>query len=82
MAAKEICDPKWFAKEPALAWAFWNFCHEAAPPPPDRLGAVYLGKGQLGSALMGSLQFLYFLTGTFWVLPLMYFYLPQSAATK
>lgn len=29
LAYEEICDPKWFPKEPALAWAFWNFCHEA-----------------------------------------------------
>ena len=34
----------------------------------------------MGSALMGSLQFLCFLDrGTFWVLPLTYFYLPKSA---
>ena len=43
----------------------------------SRLG--YLGKGQMGSALMGSLQSSCFLTGTFWVLPLIYFYLPKSA---
>ena len=41
------------------------------------------GKGQMGSALsalMGSLQIPCFLTGTFWVLPLTYFYLPKSAS--
>ena len=37
-----------------------------------------LGKGQMGSALMGSLQFL-FDRGTFLVHPLIYFYLPKSA---
>ena len=37
------------------------------------------GRGQMGSALMGSLQILYFLIGTFRVLPLTCFYLPQSA---
>mmetsp|Transcript_127089 Transcript_127089/g.244948 ORF Transcript_127089/g.244948 Transcript_127089/m.244948 type:complete len:1218 (+) Transcript_127089:123-3776(+) len=29
LAYEEICDPKWFLKEPELAWAFWNFCHKA-----------------------------------------------------
>ena len=39
-----------------------------------------LGKGQMGSALMGSLQDCMFLDrGTFWVLPITYFYLPKSA---
>jgi len=28
LAYEEICDPKWFQKDPELAWAFWNFCHE------------------------------------------------------
>ena len=38
------------------------------------------GKGQTGSALMGSLQhFMFFDRGTFWVLLLTYFYLPKSA---
>ena len=37
------------------------------------------GKGQTGSALMGSPQISCFLTGTFWVLTLTYFYLPKSA---
>ena len=40
-----------------------------------------LGKGQMGSALMGSLQIACVLTfdrGTFWVLPLTYFYPPQE----
>ena len=37
------------------------------------------GKGQMGSALMGSLQIPWFLTGTFWSLPLTYFCLPKSA---
>ena len=38
-----------------------------------------LGKGQLGSALMGSLQINHVVSGrgTFWVLPLAYFYLPK-----
>ena len=38
-----------------------------------------LRKGQIGSALMGSLHFLFFDRGTFWVLPLTYFYVPKSA---
>ena len=38
-----------------------------------------LGKGQMGSALKGSLQISCHLTGTFWVLPLTCFYLPKSA---
>ena len=38
-----------------------------------------LGRGQMGSALMGSLQISCFLTGTFWVLPLACFYPPKSA---
>ena len=42
-------------------------------------GRNLLGKGQMGSALMGSLQISCFLTGTFWVLPLTYCYLPKSA---
>ena len=42
------------------------------------LGVVF-GKGQMGSALMGSLQFSVCLSGTFWVLPLSHFYLPKSA---
>lgn len=29
LAYEEICDPKWFVKEPELAWAFWDFCHSA-----------------------------------------------------
>ena len=42
--------------------------------------AAGLGKGQIGSALMGSLQICcFFDRGTFWVLPLTYFYLPQSS---
>lgn len=35
LSYEEICDPKWFVQDPALAWAFWNHCHcsygEAAP---------------------------------------------------
>ena len=42
-------------------------------------GRAAIGKGQMGSALMGSLHFLFFDRGTFWVLPLSYFYLPKSA---
>ena len=39
-----------------------------------------LGKGRMGSALTGSLRIsCFFDRGTFWVLPLTYFYLPQSA---
>ena len=38
-----------------------------------------IGKGQMGSALMGSLQISCFFTGTFWVLPLIYFCLPKNA---
>ena len=39
-----------------------------------------LGKGQMGSALMGSLQvFMSFDRGTFWVLSSTYFYLPKSS---
>ena len=34
-----------------------------------------LGKGQMGSALMGSLRISCFLTGTFWVLPLYNIYI-------
>ena len=38
------------------------------------------GKGQMGSALIGSLQIsCFFDGGTFWVLPLTYYYLPKSA---
>ena len=37
------------------------------------------GKGQTGSALMGSLHFSCFLTGNLGVLPLTYFYLSKSA---
>ena len=40
------------------------------------------GKGQMGSALMGSLQIsMWFDRGTFWVLPLTYFCLPKGART-
>ena len=46
-----------------------------APQGPGRRRAG-LGKGQMGSALMGSLLMICFLTGTFWVLPLTYFYHP------
>ena len=38
-----------------------------------------LGQGQMGSALMGSLQGFRLLTGTFWGLPLAYFNLPNRA---
>ena len=39
-----------------------------------------LGEGQIGSALTGVTAFLFcFDRGTFWVLPLAYFYLPKSA---
>ena len=38
-----------------------------------------IGKGQMGSALMGSLQSLCFLTGTLWVFPLIDVYIPKSA---
>ena len=38
-----------------------------------------IGKGQMGSALMGSLQISCFLTGTFRVLPLTNFDIPKSA---
>ena len=24
LAYDEICDPKWFTKDPHLAWAFWD----------------------------------------------------------
>ena len=44
--------------------------------PPHR---VELGKGQMGSALMGALQTSCFDRGTFWVLPLTHFCLPNSA---
>ena len=41
--------------------------------------AALLGKGQMGSALIGSLHlFILFDRGTFWVLPLTYFYIPRS----
>ena len=41
-----------------------------------------LGKGLMGSALMGSLRIpCLFDRGTFWVLPLTYFCLPKSANT-
>ena len=41
---------------------------------------MFLGKGQMGSALLGSLQTLcVFYRGGFWVPPLTYFYLPKSA---
>ena len=36
-------------------------------------------KEQMGSALIGSLRISCFLTGTFWALPLTYFYIPKSA---
>ena len=46
----------------------------------DRRHDGDLGKGQMGSALMGSLEpFMFFDRGSFWVLPLIYFYLPKSA---
>ena len=42
--------------------------------------AIFFGKGQMGSALMGSLQTCCFLTeGLFGILPLTYFHLPKSA---
>ena len=41
--------------------------------------SVLFGKGQMGSALMGSLKNMFFDRGTSWVLPLTYFYLPKSA---
>ena len=42
-------------------------------------GSSHLGKGQMGSALMGSLRISCFLTGTCWLLPLTDVYLPKSA---
>ena len=39
------------------------------------------GKGQMGSALIGVTANFMILTGTFWVLPLTYLYLPNSART-
>ena len=43
------------------------------------IGGVF-ERGQMGSAPRGSLQFsCFFGGGTFWVLPLAYFYLPKSA---
>ena len=39
----------------------------------------YVGKGQMGSALMGSLRILYCLIDIYWVLPSAYFHLPKSA---
>ena len=49
--------------------------------PGGKLGVRFdqLGKGQMGSALMGSLRISCFWTGTFWLLPLTYFSLPKSA---
>ena len=44
-----------------------------------KMCGLYLGKGQLWSALMGSLQISCLMTGTFWALPLAYCYLPRSA---
>ena len=38
-----------------------------------------LGKGQMGSTLLGSLQICLFDRGTFWVLPLTYLYITKSA---
>ena len=40
---------------------------------------VRKGTNGNGSALMGSLQISFFDRGTFWVLPLAYFYPPKSA---
>ena len=48
-----------------------NYVPSSAASPP-----ACFGKGQMGSALMGSLQSsCFFDRGTFWVLPLTYFYL-------
>ena len=44
-----------------------------------RTAAPASERGQTGSALMGSLRILVFLTGTLWVLPLTYFCHPKSA---
>ena len=47
------------------------------------IAKALLGKGQMGSALMNGVTAIYFCMffdrGTFWVLPLTYFYLPKSA---
>ena len=43
-------------------------------------GSTLVGKGQMGSALMGSLHFLGFCDRwTFWVFRSTYFYIPKSA---
>ena len=39
----------------------------------------WVEKGQVWSALMGSLQIYFFDRGTFWILPLTCFYIPKSA---
>ena len=55
--------------------------HEWSPHLPGARGAVAaIGKGQMGSALMGSLQMsVFFDRGTCWVLLLTYVYLPKRA---
>ena len=47
-------------------------CKQCTTPSPE------FGKGQLRSALMGSLRISCFLQ-TFWILPLTYFYIPKGA---
>ncbi|CAE8608551.1 unnamed protein product [Polarella glacialis] len=29
LSYETLCSPKWFQKDPRLAWAFWSFCHGA-----------------------------------------------------
>ena len=46
----------------------------------DSMQRKVFGRGQMGSALMGSLRIsCSFDRGIFWVLPLTYFYIPRSA---
>ena len=52
---------------------------ESVQNTPAWVSYTRFGEGRTGSALMGSLQFSVCVDrGTFWVLPLFYFYLPQK----
>ena len=53
--------------------------HIRWPGTPTLRRPTAIGKGQTGSALMGSLRLIFFFDrGTFWVLPLTCFYPPKS----
>ena len=59
----------------------WRWAPGDSAPRKIDGGGASIGKGQMGSALMGSLHFYVFLAVLFLVLPLTYFDIPKSART-